>query len=281
MSGFDLKGKELYLNKPESVINFPDWLLPTKKIHEYRAMSQLAIVEVAGRDSVAAAVRGAEEESITDLLPTYAYTGTEYGSWSTVDDAVKRLSRCLPQVRIHDLLVLGSPGFWQALNGRFISELVARYGFYVPCLGCHLYLHSVRIPLARMLGHVPIISGERERHNGDTKVNQIPEALDLYQGLARKFGVQLVLPLRHIAAGDRIAEILGFDWPEGKEQLECVLSGNYRQLDGNPSISAVQIKRYLEEFALPCTTKVLESYAKGHVPDHLELAAQILKGHWG
>ena len=278
MSDFASKLKVLYLSKAEIVIDFPEWLLSPEMVDELRAISRLAIVEIAGRDSVAAAVRGAEEESITDLLPTYAYTGTEYGSWSTVDDAVKRLSRRLPEVRIHDLLVIGSPGFWQALNGRFISELVARYGFYVPCVGCHLYLHSVRIPLALMLGGVPIISGERERHNGDSKVNQIPEALDLYQGLAKKFGVQLALPLRHIAEGDRIAELLGFDWPEGKEQLECVLSGNYYPLDGNAVVSATQIKRYLEEFALPCASKIIQSYVEGQVPNHIAIAAQVLKG---
>lgn len=281
MTEFASKLKALYLSKAEMVIDFPAWFLSAEMMDELRAISRLAIVEIAGRDSVAAAVRGVEEESITDLLPTYAYTGTEYGTWSSVEEAVKRLSNRLPEVRVHNLLVLGSTGFWKALNGRFISELVARYGFYVPCVGCHLYLHSVRIPLAHMLGHVPIISGERERHNGDTKVNQIPEALDLYQGLAKKFGVQLALPIRHVEEGDRIAELLGFDWPEGKEQLECVLSGNYRQLDGNASISTTQIRRYLKEFALPCTTKVLESYAKGHVPDHLEIAAQVLKGKWG
>ena len=277
MSDFDLKLKELYLNKPECVIDFPRWLLPTRKVDEYRAMSQLAIVEIAGRDSVAAVVKGVEEQSFTDLIATYIYTGTEHGPWSSVEEAVKRLSKRLPEVRIHDLLVLGSPGFWQALNGRFISALVAKYGSYVPCVGCHLYLHSVRIPLAVMLGHVPIISGERERHNGNVKVNQLSEALDLYQGLAKEFGVELIFPLRHIAEGHRIADILRFDWPEGKEQLECVLSGNYRRVDGGVSATAMQVKGYLEEFALPCARQIIESYAGGHVPNHLEIAAKFLK----
>ncbi len=278
MSDFDLKLKEIYLNKPECVIDLPDWLLSEQVFDKYRAVSRMAIVEIAGRDSVAAAVKGVKEESVTDILPTYAYTGTEYGPWSSVEEAVKRLSKRLPEVRIHNLLILGSPGFWQALNGRFITELIARYAFYVPCVGCHLYLHSVRIPLALMLGGVPIISGERERHNGRIKVNQLSEALDLYQGLAKEFGVELIFPLRHIAEGDRIADILGFDWPEGKEQLECVLSGNYRRVDGSAGATAMQIKGYLEEFALPCARQVIESYVRGHVPKHLEIAAQVLKG---
>lgn len=276
MLTLDSRLKELYLNKPECVVDLPEWLLSPQNIKEYRAMSRLAIVEIAGRDSVAAAVKSVEEESFTDLLPTYVYTGTEHGAWATVEKAVARLATRLAEVRVHDLVVLGSPRFWQALNGRFISELVSRYGFYTPCVGCHLYLHSVRIPLALALGKVPIISGERERHNRSIKVNQIPEALDVCTKIAKDFGIRLLLPLRHIAKGDRIADILGFDWQEGKEQLGCVLSGNYRGLDGSVESTARQVQRYLAEFARPCARKIIESYAVGRVPNHLEIAAEVL-----
>ena len=276
MSDFDLRLRELYLDKSECVVNLPQWLLSSEKIDQYRAMSRLAIVEIAGRDSVAAAVRSVEEESFTDLLPTYVYTGTEYGPWTSVGEAVDRLARRLPQVRVHDLVVLGSPGFWQALNGRFITELISRYGFYTPCVGCHVYLHSIRIPLSLTLDKIPIISGEREWHGKSVKINQTNEALNVYQGIASHFGVQLLLPLRHIAEGDRIAEILGFEWQDGKEQLGCVLSKNYRLLDGGTCGTASQIQRYLEEFASPCAKEIIKSYTVGHVPNHLGIAAQVL-----
>lgn len=276
MSSFDPRLKELYLNKPECVITLPEWLLPSEKIKEYRAISRLAIVEIAGRDSVAAAIKSVEEEAFTDFLPTYVYTGTEHGPWASVEKAVERLASRLPEVRVHDLLVLGSPGFWRALCGRFISELISRYGFYTPCVGCHVYLRSVRIPLALSLGKVPIISGERELHDDRIKINQISEALDVYEDIAKDFGVQLLLPLRHIAEGDRIEEILGFDWQEGNEQLGCVLSGNYRALDGSVNYAPSQVQTYLEEFAWPCAKNIIESYATGHIPNHLEIAAQVL-----
>ena len=51
----------LYLEKPECVIHFPEWLLPTEKRDAYHSMSKLAMVEIAGRDSVAAAVKSVEE----------------------------------------------------------------------------------------------------------------------------------------------------------------------------------------------------------------------------
>jgi len=159
MTGTNFQLKEIYFNKSECVINLPEWLLPIGKINEYSSNRHLAIVEIAGRDSIAAAIKSVEKEKFTNLLPTFVYTGTEYGPWSSVMNAVERLSKRLPETRIHNPVVMGSPSFWQALNGRFISELISRYDFYTPCIGCHLYLHSIRIPLAIKVGNVSIISG--------------------------------------------------------------------------------------------------------------------------
>jgi len=276
MPRFDDRLEEIYLNKPECVENLPEWLLPSHKMEEYRAMSRLAIVEMAGRDSVAAAVKSVEERDFTELLPTYVFTGTEYESWSSVEKAVRQLSRRMPEIEVHQLLVLGSPGFWQALNGRYISELISKYGFFTPCVGCHIYLHSVRIPIALMLGKIPIISGEREQHDGSIKVNQVSEALSVYRMIAEEFGIELLFPLRNIAEGDRVKEILGFEWEEGKDQLGCVLSGNYRRLDGSTGITNSQVQRYLKEFAYPVTLRIIETYVAGRVPNHLEIAADVL-----
>jgi hypothetical protein len=276
MPDFDPRLKKIFTDKPECVIDLPESLLPPQKIEEYRAMSGLAIVEIAGRDSIAAAVKSVEGEGFTDLIPTYVYTGTEYGPWESVERAVERLAMRLPEVRVHDLIIFGSPGFWQALNGRFVSELISRYGFYTPCVGCHLYLHSVRIPLSVALGKIPVIAGERERHDGVIKVNQIKEALDVYQDMANHFEVQLLLPLRHVVEGDMITEILGFEWQAGEEQLGCVLSGNYRTLDGSVQGTAGDVQRYLEKFAGPCAKKTLEAYVTGDVPNHIEIAASLL-----
>jgi hypothetical protein len=276
MPGFDPRLKQVFTDKPEFVVDLPEWLLSSEKIDEYREMSGLAIVEIAGRDSIAAAIKSVEEDGFTDLLPTYVYTGTEHGPWESVEGAVERLTKRLPQTRVHDLIVLGSPGFWHALNGRFASELVARYGFYTPCVGCHLYLHSVRIPLSVALGKVPIVAGEREQHDGTIKVNQIKEALDIYQDIAKDFGVSLVLPLRDIGDGNHITDILGFQWKAGEEQLGCVLSGNYLTFDGTVNNTTEQVERYLEDFAGPCAKNILETYINGDIPNHLQIAGSIL-----
>jgi hypothetical protein len=273
----DVGLKDLFLDKPECVIDLPKWLLPSEKIEAYQGLSGLAVVEIAGRDSVAAAIKSVEDHGFTNLLPTYVYTGTEHGEWETVERAVDRLVSRLPQVQVHDLLLLGSPKFWQALNGRFVAELFSRYSFYTPCVGCHLYLHATRIPLAMMLGQVPIIAGERERHDQAIKVNQLSEALNIYQDIARRFGIDLLLPLRRVTEGTRVGDILGFEWQGGQEQLGCVLSGNYKGWDGALEETVPLVQQYLEEFARPCVERIIELYAKGDVPNHLEIGANVLK----
>ena len=269
--------RELFLNKSDLVIDFPEWLLSEQSIENYRSISKLAIVEIAGRDSIAAAVKSIQDYGLTDLLPTYVYTGTEYGPWDTVNQAISRLENRLPDIRIHDLVVLGSPNFWKALNGAFIRELASRYDFYTPCIGCHLYLHAVRIPLAMSLGNVPIISGERERHNSSVKINQISEALDVYENLTGSFGTQLLLPLRKIIHGQEIKTLLQMDWQENEEQLDCCLSGNYRLVDGSVEMNKAQIVRYLNEFAIPITEKIVREYISGNIPNHVEIAKHNIR----
>ncbi len=268
--------KDHFLQKPECIIDLPQWMLPAEKIAQYRTISKAAILEIAGRDSIAAAIQFTRQEGITDLIPTYVYTGTEFGPWSAVRDAVNLLEKRLGGVQIHDLLVLGSPHFWRALNGRFISELISKYGYYIPCVGCHLYLHAVRIPLAVTLGNVPIIAGERERHDGKIKANQITEVLDGYHLMADTFGVRIVFPLRRIDDGGEIEALIGSPWQEGKGQLDCVLTGNYKRSGKDPHVPIVQILRYLKEFAVPCAREVISTYLAGKLPNHIEIAERIL-----
>ena len=137
-------------------------------------------------------------------------------------------------------------------------------------------MHSVRIPIALTLGRVPVISGERERHDGAVKINQISEVLNFYQNLADNFGVRLLFLLRNVAEGKYIEDILEFVWRQGEEQMGCVLSGNYRRLNSSINIATHQVQRYLKEFAWPCTTKIIESYVANRIPKHLEIAARIL-----
>ena len=273
----DQKLSDIFRDKPELVTGFPGWMLSSEQAEKIRRLERPAIVEIAGRDSVAAAVQSVAENNFTDLIPVYVYTGTEYGNWSMVPQAAKRLAERLPDVRVHPLLVMGAPRFWRVLNARFVAEWINRFGYYSPCPGCHLYLHTVRFPLAKRLGNIPIISGERERHSGQVKINQTGPALDLYKKIARHFDVQLLFPLRHIAQSSEIETILQMPWERGKEQLECTFSGNYRRIDGTAGPSADDVHRFFTEFAVPVATAVISAFLTGILPEYENIAWQVLK----
>lgn len=271
------KLERIFLDKPEQVIGIADDLLPNQLTSKLAASSDTAIVELAGRDSVAGAVAAVQAGDIGQVLPTYAYTGTEHGRWAEVPRALDRLKAALPgDVQVHGLVVLGSPMFWRALCGAPLGDLFADMGFSPLCVGCHLYLHAVRLPLARLLGDAPIISGERHSHDGRIKINQLPRSLAAYRQLAESFGLRLLHPLAEVSDGDEVARLVGVDWPEGGEQLGCVLSGNYQSRKGRPAPTDEQLSAYLDGFALPLARRVVEAYLEGEVPDHLKIMGQII-----
>jgi hypothetical protein len=265
---------EVFRDKPE-LLEPPAWMLPADRAKR-AAAARTGLVELAGRDSVAAAVRAVELHGLEALLPTYAYTGTEHGAWSWVELAARRLARRLPAgVELLPPVVLGWPALWRALCGRFLGELAARYGFSPVCVGCHLYLHAVRAPLARRLG-AAVISGERESHDGKLKLNQVAACLDAYAGLCAELGVEFLLPVREVADGAEIARLAGGDWPEGGEQLSCAFSGNYQSADGRVDYRPGRLEAYLSEFALPVARRALGRRLAGEEADPLAEAARAL-----
>lgn len=268
--------ERVYRDKPEALPLPPDLLVP-EELERLRRASGVAVVELAGRDSVAAALKAVDEAGFKTLIPTYVYTGSEHGSWEEVPQAWRRLRHALPEaVELTDLLVMGSPRFWRALNGRYLQELTRRYGFSPVCPGCHLYLHAARIPLAQSLGGVPVVAGERLSHDGREKLNQVAPAQKAYQELFHGYGLELALPLAQVTDGREIEKILGLPWPEGGEQLGCVFSGNYLDPQGALRVSLESLEAYFREFALPLASLVTTAYLEGRTPDHLALAQGLL-----
>ncbi len=250
----------LFAERPKIVDRFPGWMLSAERISSLRAIQDLAVAEIAGRDSFAAILKAVEEESIRAVLPSIAYTGTEYGNWRTPFEKLAGLKERLGRmgVEILDPVVLGDPATWNLLCGRSVVSHIRAYGFYSPCIGCHFYLHSLRVPLASLLNSRTIIAGERERHDGKVKLNQIRVVLDAYTALLDGFGVRLLLPLRYVNSGDDIKAILKDDWKEGKEQLSCVFSKNYIDNKGRITYDEGLIRRFLDGFAIPTARSWLE-----------------------
>lgn len=253
---------ELMAEKPRIVTEFPEWMLPPEIEERLQGMEDLAIAEVAGRDSVAAAIRAARIRPFHAILPTVAFTATEFGDWRVFLRQVDLMRDLLEPLgtKVLSPIVLGDPSFWRKLCGSPAQRCVERFGFFSPCIGCHLYFHALRIPLAKKLGIAFIISGERERHDGKVKINQVAEALDAYSAFASRFGVSLLLPLRHIASGEEVQEIVGNDHPEVQDQMQCVLSGNYRDDRGDVPVPGDAVARFLKEFALPLAEAEVRGY---------------------
>ncbi|MBW2184676.1 MAG: hypothetical protein JRF49_12545 [Deltaproteobacteria bacterium] len=257
---------EIVSAKPELVDTFPRWMLSETTENELKNTEGLAIVEIAGRDSIAAALEAVKERDFKAFLPTIVYTGTEFGSWKVTFKKVDMLREVLSKrgVKIFDPIVLGAPRFWWRLCGRYITHLFESFGFYSPCVGCHLYLHAIRIPLARKIECGVMIAGERESHEGKIKINQIGVALDAYISFAEKFGVELFLPLRQVSKSKDIESIISQHWEESGEQLECVLSKNYQDIGGNVVYSEGDIRRFFDEFALKEAEDTIKKFLSFH-----------------
>jgi len=260
---------EIVSTKPELIDEFPRWMFSKTMENRLRGTKGLAIAEIAGRDSIAAALEATKKRDFKVLLPTIAYTGTEFGNWEFPFKKTYMLKEELAKrgINVLDPIVLGSPKFWWRLCGRYVAHLFKRFGFYSPCMGCHLYLHALRIPLARKIGCGVVIGGERELHEEKIKINQIGVALDTYISFAERFGIELFLPLRQVRKSEDIESIISQHWEEGAEQLECVLGKNYLDIDGDVVCSEDDVKRFLNEFALKEAEEVINKFLHVHVTE--------------
>jgi hypothetical protein len=246
---------------------------------ELRQEKNLSLGEVAGRDSAAAIIKAASLDSIDAILPTIVYTGTEYGSWETVFENVSIIRDRVEsnyKKRFYDAVLLGDAELWWALNGRFLSVLIEKFGFYSPCLGCHLYMHLVRVPLARELNCQKIISGERIKHDNQIKVNQTSIVLDAYKEILYDFGLEIIFPVREISSGSEINVLVGGNWDEGAKQLKCVFRGNYKLLTDEVFYDERKVKKYLSEFIIPVGKKILGAWDKKEDLNYIEIVRSVL-----
>lgn len=241
----------------------------------------LAIAEIAGRDSVAAAVAATRERGFTRLLPTIALTGTETGDRDAPQRAVETLARLLEgSCEVLQPVTLTEPDLWAAMNARFAEVLRERFGIYSPCLGCHLYLHLVRVPVSWEHGNAPVIAGERDSHDGRLKLSQLPEGIDASMRVLAHADIELIQPIRH-ASGSGVSALVGGDWDQEGGQLGCVLSGNYLALDGSVTYDETGHRRYLSDFFEPVGRAVIDAWRAGGIhgsrPDFAAIVESVLK----
>lgn len=242
----------------------------------------IAIAEIAGRDSVAAAVAATRGRGFTQLLPTIALTGTETGNMEAPLRAVEVLEAILgDSVEVLEAVFVQDQSLWSAMNARFASVIQERYSICSPCLSCHLYMHLLRAPLAWELGNIPVIAGERDTHDGRIKLSQTTASIDAAARVLAHGGIELIQPIRD-GSGDDVARLVGGNWDEGGEQLGCLLSGNYVAPDGSVTYDEAGYSRYIDEFFEPVGKAVLDAWrAQGEgetpAPNFIHLVAEILE----
>jgi hypothetical protein len=220
-----------------------------------------AILEIAGRDSLAAATFFIQKEKPKEVFPTFAQAPVEYGE-EKFEYPLKILKeRWEGKVKINKAQKLINPRLWSVINGRYISTIISKYGFYTPCLGCHLYFHLLRIPLAKEMKVDIIVSGEREWHDKKVKINQIGEVLDAYREILSAVKIEIAFPIRKIKKGKEIEKIIGIDWHPEERQLKCVFSQNYWTF-GKPRIPE-NLENFLDEFLIPAGKEIALSIWKG------------------
>lgn len=243
--------------------------------------NRVAIVEIAGRDSIAAAVAAVREYGFSELVPTIAFTGTEIGDRQAPMRAVGTLERLLEgRVRVREPIALSDPALWTAMNARPAAEIQRRFGVYSPCLACHLYLHLLRVPLAWSNDNAPIVSGERNSHDGRIKLSQTAGSLAATGRVLAYAGVELLLPVQHLD-GAQIAELVGDHWDSGNT-LGCQLSGNYVNFDGTVTYDEAGYERFLAGFYEPVGRAVIDAYraerAGGPATDFQAVVRSVLAG---
>lgn len=264
----------------EGIFFQPDNVLPARDMRVRGTCD--AVVEVAGRDSVGAAVLLAREGGLRRLLPSIAYTGTEFGDLDSLFANVERMQRLLAAegVVVEEPVVVGSPRWWHAVVGRFNSVLSRRYGPWHICIACHMYLHALRVPLCRSVGSDRLVAGERLGHGGRVKVNQTRVAVEAYREVLEEFGVRLEMPLLEFDDEEGLKALVG-DWEEGRDQPSCVLSGNYLDEKGEVELEEERVRAYLTEYLVPVTKRILAELNGGAAVDYRSVVSEVLEGIGG
>ncbi len=251
------------------------------------APEPLVLTDFAGRDSVAAAMAWLRDHPVGTLIPVADVVPTRFGDWSIYEEnwlrMKQRIERTHAHVRVTPWFCLEDVELWSMLNARFLNELARAFGFFTPCLGCHLHFYAMRAVLAEALGARTLLSGEKELHGIRRKANQTAEAVAAYRQFSAAHEVDHHFPIHRIRTEGEMSDLLGDDWQEGERQLRCVMSGNDSGADKRPLFKSEQIAAYMEHFANPLAARMVELRRAGIEGAPFtraveERAAQLLAG---
>lgn len=220
------------------------------------------IAELAGKDSVAAIHKFIRTHSMSRIIPTIVYTRTEYGGFDSYFKSLNYLKKYATDCGsiIEDVYELANEKFWNIFCVKYQYNLYQMYGFYTPCIMCHLYTHLLRIPLCYKFGAVGIITGERFFHGEKIKINQHPRTLDCFQRLIDYSGLKLIQPLVKVKNPIDIAnEIEDNEILNHANDTKCILSGN---LNGS-IVDEFALQKFLDEYIYKTGVYIIDAYKDG------------------
>jgi hypothetical protein len=268
--------RTIIAEKPDTFCCLPKSVVPLEEIEKLKKIPRLALGEICGIESISAMCSALDRTSIDALLPTIVYTGAEFGHWQTLISNLKKIKKLVEKyfgIYCLDPVILGSPAFWWALNGRFIYELTKRFNFYSPCLGCRLYSLAVLVPLCKQIGCMIILSGVTQQKNEAYTINTSEEVMYYSKTMLSNFGINLI-------KGDENRmcawhDLVDLSSDNGNRCSNCLLKDNYRLLnDCLPEIP--ENKKYFEQFAIPAAAKIISRTLAGKETNYLQEVADTL-----
>lgn len=186
------------------------------------------IADISGKDSIAALLRIVEKNPSCVIVPNIIELACEYGDKKQFSKVIRRLNVSFngKQCKLMPCIIPEANDLWKEIVTDNIQKVIKSFGFYSPCIACHLVLHLIRIKIANYLKVKNVISGERELHSGREKINQLPFVLDFYNMIYKRMKIKHHLPLRYISNAKEIDSII-----ERHNAipiyLNCLFAGNY------------------------------------------------------
>ncbi len=240
-----------YLEWPAEI---RDWVDSTKQRDN---STPVVLLEISGADSIAAAITLSDSLLNSIVIPTTVIVPTEFGDRDATRDQAERILRAhLRSRELKPFIYLKDYDAWSLLSGKFIPSLIRDFGIYSPCIGCHAYVHVMRLALAKILNCQLIVTGERLHHGTTQKVNQMPESLRYHKELAEAFGVSLSLPLESVKQQKEVERLLP-SWYDKSLEARCVFTSNLED-PRETLFSTERLSLYYERFIVPVGTAYLK-----------------------
>ena len=241
-------------------------LVPEEMRSRYENIgNRVLLTDFAGRDSIAACMQILKDEEIDTVIPVGDIVPSRYGdtesysqNWNTLAQLIKNNHS---GIDLKPWFIVDGQDFWETLNQRYVEQIMGKFGWFTPCLGCHFHFYAMRSVLVEILGHDNTIlaSGEKRLHkNGKRKANQTDAAVKAYGKFSLERGIDHRFPIHNYETEEQIGSLIGSEWNEGGSQMSCIHSGNDQDHKGRLKFTDEQISEMMTEYILPMGNKYIE-----------------------